>query len=105
MRAPVIRISIGRFDAEFAGQVEANLLASKERLESGVRALNGNLGYFVGVDHANNAMHNVSMWETVADAKQMDGFEPMIKLGAEFTKMGVRFERPIMNFDTLWQFD
>jgi hypothetical protein len=105
MRAPVIRISIGRFDAELAAQVEARLLASKERLEPGVRALSGNLGYFVGVDHANNAMHNVSMWETVADAHQMASFEPMKKLGAEFSEMGVRFDRPIMNFDTLWQFE
>jgi len=47
----------------------------------------------------------VSMWETIADADQMASFEPMTKLGAEFSKMGVRFERPIMNFDTLWQFD
>jgi hypothetical protein len=105
MRAPVIRISIGRFDAALVGEVEAKLLASKERLESGVRALGGNLGYFVGIDHANNAMHNVSVWQTVADADRMTGFEPMIKLAAEFIAMGVRFERPIMNFDTLWQFE
>jgi hypothetical protein len=105
MRAPVFRISIGRFDAALAGEVEAKLLATKERLEPGVRALRGNLGYFAGVDRANNAMHNVSVWETVADAKQMDSFPPMIKLAAEFTATGVRFDRPIMNFDTLWQFD
>ena len=105
MRAPVIRISIGRFDAGLADQIEGRLLASRERLEPGVRALSGNLGYFVGIDRVNNAMHNVSIWETVADASQMTGFEPMMKLGAEFIEMGVRFERPILNCDTLWQFD
>ncbi len=105
MRAPVIRISIGRFDAGLADQIEGKLLASREKLEPGVRALSGHLGYFVGLDRVNNAIHNVSIWETVADAGQMAGFEPMMKLGAEFVEMGVRFERPILNFETLWQFD
>ena len=105
MRAPVIRISIGHFDAAQARQVAAALVASKARLEPGVRALKGNLGFFAGIDHANNAMHNVSFWETVADAEQMSSFEPMRKLAAEFVDLGVRFERPILNFDTLWHFD
>jgi hypothetical protein len=50
-------------------------------------------------------MHNVSIWESVTDADQMTTFAPMIELAAEFTALGVRFERPIMNFDTLWQID
>ncbi len=104
MQAPVIRISIGRFDPDLAGEVEAKLLASREWLEPGVRAMSGNLGYFVGIDHTNFAMHNVSIWSTVADAEQMARFEPMLRLGVEFTRMGVRFDRPILNCDTLWQF-
>jgi len=29
----------------------------------------------------------------------------MLALAQEFTAIGVRFERPILNFDTLWQID
>ena len=72
--APVIRISLARFDAKRAPEVEAKLLASRERLEPGIRALKGNLGFFAGIDHANGAMQNVSIWETVSDAAQLDNF-------------------------------
>jgi hypothetical protein len=35
----------------------------------------------------------------------MATFAPMLELAKEFTALGVRFERPILNFDTLWRFD
>jgi hypothetical protein len=105
MKAPVIRISIGKFDADNATIVEEKLRESRAGLEGGIRAMNGNVAYYVGIDRANNAMHNVSVWETVADANQMATFAPMIALGAEFATLGVRFERPILNCDTLWQLD
>jgi hypothetical protein len=50
-------------------------------------------------------MHNVSVWESVTDANQMATFAPMLELAAEFNALGVRFERPILNFETLWQLD
>jgi hypothetical protein len=105
MDAPVIRISLGKFDVGTASVVEAKLQESKARLESGIRAMKGNLAYYVGIDRKNNAMHNVSVWESVTDADQMAKFGPMLELAAEFTALSVRFERPIMNFDTLWQID
>jgi hypothetical protein len=105
MNAPVIRVSIGRFDAENADAVETRLVASKAGLESGIRAMKGNLGFFAGIDRVNHAMHNVSMWESVADANQMATFAPMLALAVEFTGLGVRFQQPILNFDTLWQID
>ncbi len=105
MPAPVIRISIGKFDADREADIEAKLLASKAPLESGIHAMKGNLAYYVGVDRANHAMHNVSIWESVADAEQMASFAPMLALAVEFASLGVRFERPILNFTTLWQID
>jgi hypothetical protein len=102
MNAPVIRISIGKFNADKAALVVAKLNESKARLEDGIRAMKGNLAYYAGVD---NAMHNVSVWQSVADANQMATFAPMLALAEEFTAIGVRFERPILNFDTLWQID
>ena len=67
--------------------------------------MKGNLAYYAGVDRINNAMHNVSVWQSVADANQMATFAPMLALAEEFTAIAVRFERPILNFDTLWQID
>jgi hypothetical protein len=105
MRAPVIRISIGKFDAAKAAVIESKLQESRARLESGIRAMRGNLAYYAGIDRTNNAMHNVSIWESVADADQMATFGPMLALAVEFAALGVRFERPILNCDTLWQLD
>ena len=36
-------------------------------------------------------------------AKHPDTFPPMLNLGKEFVAKGVTFERPIMNYATLWQ--
>ena len=105
MKAPVIRISIGKFDADNAAIVEKKLRESRGRLESGIRAMRGNIAYYVGIDRANNAMHNVSVWESVADANQMSTFAPMLALAEDFMALGVRFEPPILNCDTLWQLD
>jgi hypothetical protein len=103
MRAPVIRVSVAKFDAEIAAVVEEKLRASRQRLEHGIRAMNGNLAYYVGIDRINHAMHNISLWESIAAAEQMATFAPMLALGKEFAELGVRFERPILNCDTLWQ--
>ena len=35
----------------------------------------------------------------------MQTLAPMLALAEEFTREGVRFERPIINYDTLWQID
>jgi hypothetical protein len=47
-------------------------------------------------------MSNVSVWETLADAKQLDTLQAMLDLAQTFTAAGVRFERPITNHETLW---
>ena len=104
MRAPVIRISLGFFDADKAELVATKLVETRERLKPGIRAMRGNLGYFAGVDRLNNAMHNVRLWETVEDADQMASFQPMLALAEEFVALGVRFQRPILDFETLRTF-
>jgi uncharacterized membrane protein len=105
MRPPVIRISLGYFDDDKADVVEAQLVQTRARLEAGIRAMRGNLGYFVGIDRLSNAMHNVSLWESIEDANQMASFQPMLDLAAEFVALGVRFQRPILNCDTLWSLE
>ena len=104
MLKPVIRISLGFFEADKADLIESKLAETRASLEAGVRALHGNLGYFAGIDHRNNAMHNISLWESVKDADQMASFQPMLDLAGEFVALGVRFQRPILNFETVWSF-
>jgi hypothetical protein len=49
MPVPVIRISLGTFDADKIAIVETKLMESKAALEAGIRAMRGNLGYYVGI--------------------------------------------------------
>ena len=103
MAVPVVRISLGTFDADKAAIVEAKLMESKAALEAGIRAMHGNLGYYVGIDRKNNAISNVSLWESVEAAEQMATFQPMLDLASRFVALGVRFQRPILNMSTLWE--
>jgi hypothetical protein len=103
MPVPVIRISLGTFDADKIAIVEAKLMESKAALEAGIRAMRGNLGYYVGIDRKNNAISNVSFWDSVEAAEQMATFQPMLDLASTFVALGVRFQRPILNFATLWE--
>jgi len=102
MEGRVIRVSTGSFDPEKAAVVEAKLVESKAELEAGIRAMRGNLGYYAGVDRINNAMSNVSIWDSVEAANQMATFQPMLNLAEKFVALGVRFQRPILNFITVW---
>jgi hypothetical protein len=82
MKAPVIRISIGTFEADKAEIVERRLLASKASLEAGIRAMRGYLAFYAGIDRRHNAMTNVSVWASLEDAAPLDGFEPMLALAS-----------------------
>jgi hypothetical protein len=103
MAAPVIRISLGTFESDKAAIVEAKLIESKTALEAGIRAMRGNRGYYVGIDRRNNAISNVSLWDSVDAAEQMATFQPMLDLARTFVSLGVQFQRPILNLTTLWE--
>ena len=103
MAAPVIRISLGTFESDKAAIVEAKLTESKAALETGIRAMRGNLGFCAGIDRRNNAMSNVSLWDSVDAAEQMATFQPMLDLAKTFVALGVQFQRPILNLTTLWE--
>ena len=94
MLAPMIRISLGTFDAEKAAIVEAKLTESKAALEAGICAMRGNLGYYAGIDRKNNAMSNVSIWESIETAEQMATFQPMIILPAHLLPSASAFNVP-----------
>lgn len=98
----VVRISRGSFAPENYEKVKARLEASQESLVPAIKDLNGLLHFYTGIDPVSNTMINVSVWETLADARQMESLAPMLALAGEFVQIGVSFERPIMNYDTLW---
>jgi len=102
MHEKVVRVSIGRFDSTNFERVHQALVASYDKLAPGIRAMSGNQGYFAGIDKQNAAIVNVSTWESLDNAKQMESFRPMLDLAGEFVALGVRFERPVLNFETVW---
>jgi quinol monooxygenase YgiN len=81
---PVVRISLGRFDAASYDAVRKLLDDSQKTLVPAIRALKGNRAYYVGIDPENNVMSNVSVWDTRADAEQMVTLKPMLELAKVF---------------------
>jgi hypothetical protein len=98
----VVRISLGRFEASHYEAVRQKLIESQTILMSAIKALKGNLAFYAAIDRENSVMSNVSVWETMADAKQLDTLQAMLDLAQSFTAAGVHFERPITNHETLW---
>jgi hypothetical protein len=99
---PVVRISLGRFDADKHDTIRRLLDDSQKTLIPAIRALKGNRAYYVGIDRENNAMTNVSVWDTRRDAEQMASLQAMLDLAKIFVDAGVHFETPITNHETLW---
>jgi hypothetical protein len=98
----VVRISLGRFEASHYDAIRERLIESQTTLIPAIKALKGNLAFYAGIDRKNCAMSNVSVWEALADAQQLDSLQVMLDLAHTFVAAGVRFERPITNHETLW---
>lgn len=102
--SPVVRVSIMRCAAERFDEFVKMMTESQQLLEPGIHAMRGCRMYFAGADEATSSLTNVSIWDTIDDAKQMERFQPMLDLGKRFSDAGATFERPIMNYAPLWQF-
>jgi quinol monooxygenase YgiN len=100
---PVVRISRGSFKTEDYERIKARLDESEQTLVPAIRKLSGCVHYWAGIDPTTNTMVNVSVWKSLAEAKAMETLAPMLSLAGEFVKLGVVFERPIANYETLWQ--
>lgn len=103
MSSPVVRVSILRCEPDQFQAFRGMMAESEAVLVPGIRKMNGLISYWAGADEATSSLTNVSVWATLTDAKQMDAFQPMLDLGKRFAEKGARFERPIMNYATLWQ--
>lgn len=100
---PVVRVSILRTDAGRFPRVRDEMAAAITVLEPGIRALPGLIDFIVGADEATSSLSNVSLWRSLEEAKQLDRFQPMLDLAPRFVALGATFERPIMNYTTLWR--
>lgn len=101
---PFVRLSRATFDAGLYPMVRKLLAASEAILAPGIRALPGCVHFWAGIDEEAGTMVNVSVWTTLAGARQLDTYEPMLAQGRVFSAAGVTFERPIVNYDVLWEF-
>lgn len=70
---------------------------------TGIKQLSGLMHFFAGVDKERAQITNVSVWDSVENAKQLSTFQPMLDLGKEFSAKGATFLRPIPNFECLWE--
>lgn len=100
---PILRLSRGSFKPEAYERIKEHLDGSQRTLVPAIIKLSGCMHYWAGIDRMTNTMVNVSVWKSLLDAKQMDTLAPMLALAGEFVKLGVVFERPIANYETLWQ--
>jgi hypothetical protein len=103
MMKPIIRVSILRCEPHLFAEMRQMMLAADPILRPGIEAMPGLLAYYGGADEATSSLTNVSIWADLACAKQMDSFQPMLDLGKTVAAKGAIFERPIMNYATLWQ--
>jgi hypothetical protein len=100
---PVVRVSILRCSPDKFSEFLRMMIEADPILRPGIEAMTGLIDYYAGADEATSSLTNVSLWKTLDNAKQMDTFPPMLELGEAFAKKGATFERPIMNYATLWQ--
>jgi hypothetical protein len=98
---PVVRISKGKFDPARLGDAERQLLESETSLREPLTALRGLVHYYVGIDREHGYLTNVSVWETLEDARQMDSLQEMLAQRPLLEAAGVSFEL-ITNHETLW---
>jgi hypothetical protein len=79
------------------------MIETEKVLRPGIEAMRGLLTFYAGADEMTSSLTNVSVWADLDAARQLDHFQPMLDLGKQFVANGATFERPIMNYATLWQ--
>ncbi len=98
----IVRISRGRFAADLYPQMQERLRMAGDSLIPAIKRLPGCLHYYAGLERESSTMINVSIWDSLEHANQMNQMAEMAQLGREFVELGVEFERPIINYETVW---
>jgi len=97
----VVRISKGKFNLKDLPEAERLLAESEDVLRVPLARLQGLVHYYVGVDRATGYLTNVSVWESLEAAHQMDALQAMQAQRPLLEAAGIAFE-PISNQEVLW---
>ena len=100
---PVVRVSIIRCAPDKFAELRRMMIEVEKVLRPGIEAMRGFISFYAGADEATSSLTNVSLWVDLDSAKQLDHFQPMLDAGKQFVAKGAAFERPVMNYMTLWQ--
>ena len=100
---PCVRISILRCDPEQFAEMRQMMADAEATLAPGIRALPGLIHFYTGLDEETCSLSNISVWQSLNEAKQLDTFQPMLDLGKVFVNKGARFERPVLNHVSQWE--
>ena len=100
---PIVRVSVLRCAPDKFAEIRQMMTDAEEVLRPGIESMRGLLAFYTGADEVTSSLAQVSVWIDLAAAKQLDTFQPMLESGKEFVVRGATFERPIMNYATLWQ--
>ena len=104
MAEPIVRLSTGHFAPEKYECVKQLIDDSANPLVPAIRALRGLLYYRAAVDRETNTVLNISIWQDLAAAKQMDTLQAMLAQRPILEAAGVAFDR-IVNYDPLWKIE
>ncbi len=97
----IVRISKGRFAPERFEEVDRLIRESAVPLVPAIQALRGLVYYHAAVDAETNTVVNVSVWQDLEAAKQMDTLAPMLAQRPILEAAGVQFDR-IANYSGSW---
>ena len=101
---PIVRVALIRCNSENFAGLSDKMEKSESILRPGIEALPGLLAFYAGSDQETLSLLNVSIWDSIEHARQLDTFEPMVRLAREFVDEGGRPERPIMHHHMQWSF-
>ena len=98
---PVVRISNATFDLARLADAEQLVATSESALRDPLARLPGLLQFYAGIDRVRGVVTNVSIWDTLEHAHQLDTFEPMLAQRPIGVAAGVTFQ-PITNHEIRW---
>ncbi len=104
MAQPIVRISKGHFSEEKYAGVRELIEESAKPLVPALQNLRGLLYHHAAVDPLTNTVVNVSIWEDVEAARQMDTLPAMLAQRPILEGAGVIFDR-IANYEPLWKIE
>lgn len=100
----VVRVALVRCDPENFALISEKMQESERELRPGIEAMPGLLAYYAGADAETLTLTNVSLWDSVEHANQINTYEPMSRLAQDLIDHGGRPERPVMNHTMQWSF-